>query len=71
MSTEKESWEILEDAVRAEDQQALHDGLDTLPSSEIARAISHMRDDDQTAMFAMLWPEEAARVLGDAQGGGA
>ena len=66
-----DSWEHIEAIVDQNDPKALDTFLDTLSSSEVARAISRLDEDAQNRVLTLLEPEDAADLieeLSDAQG---
>ena len=66
-----DSWEHIEAIVKSNDPKALDTFLDTLSSSEVARAISRLDEDAQNRVLTLLEPEDAADLieeLSDAQG---
>lgn len=68
---DKKPWKDLENLVTGGDGTALHGYLDTLSSSEMARAISRLGEMTQANLLTMLEPEDAADLieeLPDAQG---
>ncbi|MBX7255752.1 MAG: magnesium transporter [Candidatus Hydrogenedentes bacterium] len=58
-----ESWEQLEFIIERKDSEELTQFLDSLPPSEVARAMSRLDDDDQTSVLRMLAPEDAADLI--------
>ncbi len=69
MSTEttdrqaREPWEEIAQIVASRDARWLESYLETLPPAEVARAISRLTQEDQTALLTLLDSEEAADLL--------
>lgn len=56
-------WEELREIVSAGDAAELESFFKSLPSGEIARAISRLEEDDQTKLMCSLSPETAAELI--------
>ncbi len=66
-----ETWDTIGALVEKGSSGDLHDFLDTLSPSEVARSISRLDEDDQARLLTLLEPEDAADLieeLSDAQG---
>ncbi len=66
-----EPWDTLEGLIEKGSSGDLHEFLDTLSPSEVARSISRLSEGDQADLLTMLEPEDAADLieeLSDAQG---
>jgi magnesium transporter len=59
----EESWEELARIIAAGDPVRLESYLESLSPAEVARAISRLTQDDQTALLTLLDSEEAADIL--------
>ncbi|MFT5375756.1 MAG: magnesium transporter [Candidatus Latescibacterota bacterium] len=56
-------WEALKTVLVEEDPLALEHYLETLPTAEIARAISRLSQDEQTRLMTLLAPQDAAEII--------
>lgn len=61
--SKNESWEQLEFILERKDSEELTQFLDSLPPSEVARAMSRLDDDDQSTVLQLLAPEDAADLI--------
>ena len=59
----QETWEQLEEILSANDAERLKSYLDSLPPGETARALSRLREEEQTHVLTLLPPERAALLL--------
>jgi magnesium transporter len=62
-SSEHDPWEQVSRFVTLGDARGREDYLDQLPGSEIARALSHLSDEQQREVLMLLSPTDAAEVL--------
>jgi magnesium transporter len=63
MNVSREPWDILKDAIDSGDEEALRGFLRTLSHPDKVRAIFRLAENDQADLFALLQPEEAAKIL--------
>ena len=59
----EESWETIARIIASRDATRLESYLESLPPAEVARAISRLDQQDQTALLTLLDSEEAADIL--------
>jgi len=63
MEPSTSSWEILEELISTENGLELTRFIDSLSSSETARAVSRLPEPQQMRLFGLLSPEDAADVI--------